>query len=439
MKILQVLEATTYMTDISSNDFGQMSQFFSFLEKEKKGYNLSLDDVMRFVLTIKSKKSALRNVAGSGEEISRSLASSTVGREANLARGFSDTKDVNLGETSIDNMHAVGKALEAAGYAELNDDPRKSTIDRDATARLLKFINTIKASGFNTPRQVAQNFEKAVGSYRRGVEGFKQDIGRGNSDLDIAKDRVSNITPNMLMFLAAVVKKKGRSAAWDNYLNPDNYDEPPLPGYTPGSYNPREAAKELIAMGLTTKTPKKGLITLNKDAIKKSVSALRNELEELKTGSIEQPGNVNTKSLKAVEQNAKALIDKIDSMVPNDIKRLAESKLAAALRKASEDTGDDSFIQAYNLYTNKLAQSSESEAVGDASERIKKTHLGSVIAFLRARIIGRMLYHYASMVIGDGKKWKAPNKDYGFTGPKELSMVRSALKSGDALKTSRLY
>lgn len=439
MKVLRVLEATTYMTDIAPKDFRQMKSFFSFLETEKGGYNLSLDDVMRFVLTLKSKKSALRNVAGSGEDVSRSFASSDVGREANLARGFSDKKDVNLGYASQDNMHAVAQALEAAGYAQIDtDNPSNSRIDRDATSRLLKFLNVIKSGGFRKPDQVAQNFDEAVGVYKRDVEGFSGDIGRTGGDREVARDQVANITPNALMFIASVVKKKGKNEAWDNYLNPDNYDETPLPSYTPGSYDPRQAAKELMSMGLTTRTPDKGLITLDKEAVKRSVAALRSELDGLKTGTIEQPSNVRTGTLKASEQNAKALIDKIDSMVSNDIKKMAEDKLASALRKASEATGDDSFIQAYNLYTNKLDQSTDDEAVGDAANRVKQTHLGTVIAFLRARIIGRMLYHYASMILGDNKKWKAPNKEYGFTGPKELSMVRSALKSGDALKRSRL-
>jgi len=436
MNILLILEATTNMLEIDERDFNQIKAFFDYLAKNKSGYDLSISDIMRFVLTIKSKKSALAVAAGAKKEVTRSLASSNLGREANIARAFSDEKDIRLGDMSLDAIQAIGEALNHAKFATLDwKDPEKSTIDKDATARLLKFSNVIR-SKFKTPKEVSDNFNTAKMMYYQTLGKFAGMVGVDDREKESVKATLKEVTPNVLLFLANIAKKKGRSAAWDTVINPENYGAKDLE-YAPISYNPKQAAEELIALGWATKTPAKNMLTLNKEAIFEAVSRFRDQLENLKKGTIEHPSNVS-RNLKSLEQNAKELIQKMDQFSNNEIKRMAEDLLVKALQRASQETGDSTYIKAYKFYQSKLEDAKNSEEVGSSADKIQKSHLGTIFRFLRARIIARMMYYYASQVLGDRKKWKTPTKDYGFLTLKELSMVKTAFTSGQALKRSRI-
>jgi len=423
-------ESATHMTD---NDYQRVKQFLGkVLEKirtESDTNSMHLKNLAAALQSIRN-ESAEKYMFGISSSIKKSAANSA-DREDDEKRipAFSGPEEKwrSIGTRQAENVALVADVLDDMGYA--NKDYERETfriIDSPAIARIRDIVRTGFDNGMSTVDQAYKKFDDLKHIYSGKSEHRLQPEEEQLYDQAAVKE----ITPNVMSFLAQIIKKRKKGEKWHEHIDPRNYENvrDKTIGYF--TYDPHEAAEDLIKLNLAIKT-KSGTYTLNREGIKKTVKDFIETAESLLSGATlvdprnktGAPGENERKVRNVIEFTKKHFSDRVWDMAQKNVFELMRN-LDGSVKSA---------LRFYIQTKDEIASNTDTQ-ITRHQRNVERTIIGTVIDFATAKFILRKMLFDASAVLGKPKK----NVPKNFVFPKDVALAGRAYSRGDHKSKSRV-
>lgn len=336
---------------------------------------------------------------------------------------------------SVDPKQAEDIKLVADALAEMNyaiKDSKTQTFrvtNEPAVARIRDIVRTGFDSGkMSTVDQAYQRFDDLKHIYSgQSIERLQPE-----EETMSGQAMVKKLTPNVMAFLAQVAKKRKSGEKWHEHLDPNNYENvrDKTIGYF--TYDPHEAAKELVRLDLATET-QSGTYTLNKEAIKKSVKDFKETAESLLSGAtFKDPKNIDpSKAPSENERKVRQVIDFTKKHFSDRIWDMAQKNVFEVMRNSNDSVANA--LRFYLASKDEIASNTDSQVTAH-QKSVEKTVIGTVIDFATARFILRKMKYDASRVLGTASK----NVPKNFVFPKDVAVAGKVYARGEHRTKSRV-
>lgn len=324
---------------------------------------------------------------------------------------------------------AVVRILEKMGYVIVDSEREIIDVrDRESISRIRKFLQiAIDKSGVNDPTAAIQKFEQLVQDYQR----TSAEKLTPREETIPGGEVVKKITPNILIFLATVSKNYKSKKAWDTYLNPENYSA--VDTKTKGffEYDPKQAANDLVEMGLAQKTGSGYM--LNREGIKNTVKNFAEIISSNMSGAkIEDPTNKRGVAATAEEKKARDFINFMKTHFSDKAWNNAQKHVFSFMR----GTGG-SYEKALSWYLGAKDSVTDPNnpdpSMSKGLERVQKTLLGTIIDFATARYLTKKMLFDAKQILG-----QKPQMPKSFVTSRDISLAGTVYEKGIHKKPARV-
>lgn len=427
-------ESATHMTD---KDYEKVRQFLGKIAEkarmETDDPNVTLQNLDSALQLIKN-DSAEQYMFGKSASVKKSAArSSDRGDDERRIPAFAgpEEKVQSVSSEKAEITKLAAGVLDEMGYAKKdNVGETFRVINKPAVARIRHIVDIAnrKIRDVVTVGQAYQRFDDVKHVY----SGEAKNRLQPEEETMSGQAMVKKLTPNIMAFLAQVAKKRKSGEKWHEHLDPSNYENvrDKTIGYF--TYDPHEAAKELVRLDLATET-QSGTYTLNKEAIKKSVKDFKETAESLLSGAtFKDPKNIDpSKAPSENERKVRQVIDFTKKHFSDRIWDMAQKNVFEVMRNSNDSVANA--LRFYLASKDEIASNTDSQVTAH-QKSVEKTVIGTVIDFATARFILRKMKYDASRVLGTASK----NVPKNFVFPKDVAVAGKVYARGEHRTKSRV-
>lgn len=420
-------------THMSDEDFKRVEEFLQRMSSKIKtaDSNPTLREVNASLQLLRN-KSASDYIFGKTDRIRASDArSSNRGDDESRIPNFAGPgpKTRSVSSDRAEEVVLVARTLDEMGY--INIDWKNENISvGSGLGAISRIRNVLQVAVDKLNVGTVDGALARMGDIKHVFSGNAAQRLQPKEDILSGQSMVKKLTPNIMAFLAQVVKQRKRGEQWHEHLDPSNYSSPSdSTGYF--RYDPNQAAEELQSLGLAAKT-QAGRYTLNKDAIKSSVKDFREVTTSLLSGATLQDPRNKTGGAGENEQKARQVIEFTKRSFSDRIWDAAQKSVLSMMRQEGDATAKavEWYLRAKDSVG---AEENPDTRISAGLKRVNKTILGTVIDFATAKFILRKMLFDASAVLGEKKRTP---KNFVF--PKDVALAGRVFSRGDHKRPARV-